>query len=151
MRQPVAIANADDGKTIIVANRRSGSLSVIDTIARSVVAEYDVGRGLADLVSISGGRYLLAVDQTANEVLLLDYQDRTIRVLERLAVSPDPVRLTLSADGLTGIVTSLWSRRLTFISLAPGQPRAPADSRSPGASNCRSVRGNWRRFLLARS
>ena len=119
MRHPVAIANADGGKTIIVANRRSGSLSVIDTASRSVVAEDDVGRGLADLVSISGGRYLLALDQTANEFLLLGYQDRRYRVLDRLTVSPDPVRLALSADGSTCVVASLWSRRLTFVSLAP--------------------------------
>ena len=49
MRQPVALAVRDGGKTVLVANRRSGSLSVIDAAARKVVAEYDVGRGLADL------------------------------------------------------------------------------------------------------
>ena len=55
----------DSGKTLLVANRRSGSLSVIDAAARKVVAEYDVGRGLADLAALPGGRHLLAVDQAA--------------------------------------------------------------------------------------
>ena len=92
--------------------------------SRKVVAEYDVGRGLADLAILPGGRHLLAVDQAANELLLLDYRDRSIRVVDRIKVSPDPVRLVVSADGSSCVVASLWSRRLTFVGLAS---RAPAD------------------------
>src|SRR5690348_6880412 len=65
-RQPVALAFVNGGKTLIVANRRSGSLSVIDVASRRVVAEHDLGRGLADLVALPDGRHLLAVDQAAN-------------------------------------------------------------------------------------
>ena len=36
-RQPVALLLTDGGKTLVVANRRSGSLSVIDAKARTVV------------------------------------------------------------------------------------------------------------------
>ena len=96
MRQPVALVCADGGKTVLVANRRTGSLSVIDTATRQVVAEHDVGRGLADLAMLKGGRRLLAVDETSNELLLIDYHDRAIRVIDRLTVSPGPVRLGCS-------------------------------------------------------
>ena len=122
LRQPVALVCADGGKTVLVANRRSGSLSVIDTAARRVVAEHDVGRGLADLALLPDGRHLLAVDQAANELLLIDYRDRSIQVVDRIPVSPGPVRLVVSADGSLCVVASLWSRRLTFVALASGSP-----------------------------
>src|SRR5262245_60014848 len=98
LRQPVALAFVDGGKTLIVANRRNGSVSVIDAAARRVVAEHDAGRGLADLAALPDGRHLLAVDQAANELLLMTYRDRLIRVVDRLKVSPDPVRLVVAAD-----------------------------------------------------
>ena len=104
--QPVALATGDSGKTLFVANHRGGSLSVIDTEARKVVAEHEVGRGLADLAIAPDGRHLLAVDQAANELLLLDTRDRSIRVVDRIKVSPDPVRLAVSADGSFCIVAS---------------------------------------------
>ena len=118
MRQPVALAVTDGGKTVLVANRRSGSISIVDSEARKVVAEYDVSRGLADLANLPGGRYLLAVDQVANQLLLLDTHQRLIRVVDRIAVSPDPVRLVVPADGSFCIVASCWSRRVTFVGLA---------------------------------
>jgi YVTN family beta-propeller protein len=120
MRQPVAVVCADGGKTVVVANRRSGSVSVIDAASRRVVAEHDVGRGLADLASIKGGRRLLAVDETAIALLLIDYRDRQVRVIDRLAVSPDPIRLALWADGALCAVASRWSRKLTFASVTDG-------------------------------
>src|SRR5262249_23694619 len=89
LRQPVALAFVDGGKTLIVANRRSGSLSVVDVPARRVVAEHDVGRGLADLVALPDGRHLLAADQSSHELLVINYHDRSIRVIDRVKVSPD--------------------------------------------------------------
>src|SRR4051812_22178681 len=47
VRKPVALALSPDGRRLYAANRRSGSLSVIDTEARRVVDEHDLGRGLA--------------------------------------------------------------------------------------------------------
>jgi DNA-binding beta-propeller fold protein YncE len=121
-RQPISLLLTDGGKTLLVANHRGGSLSVIDATARTVVAEYDVGQGLADLAMLPGARYLLAVDQAANAVLLLDHRDRKIRVADRTKVSPDPIRVVVSADGTSCVVASLWSRRLTFLSLASPSP-----------------------------
>jgi len=122
VRQPVALVCADDGKTVFVVNRRSGSISVIDAAARTVVVESEVGRGLADVAALPDGRRLLVVDQAANELLLTSHQDRSIRVVDRLKVSPDPVRLVVSRDGSSSIVASRWSRRLTFVGLATNEP-----------------------------
>ena len=120
LRQPVAAVCADGGRTVVVANRRAGSLSVIDAAARRVVAEYDVGHALADLAILPGGHHLLALDEAANELLLIDYQDHTVRVIDRMKVSPDPVRVSLAADGASCAVASRWSRRLTFAAIGDG-------------------------------
>src|SRR6516164_8982710 len=91
LRQPVAMVCADQGKTVLVANRQTGSLSVIDAESRRVVAEHEVGRRLADLALLKEGRCLLAADETSNELLLMNYRNRAPRVIGRLPVSPTPV------------------------------------------------------------
>ena len=103
-----------------MANRGSGTLSIIDVATTRTVAEHEVGRGLADLAALKEPRRLLAADQASNELLLLDYHDLTVRVLDRLKVSPDPVRLAVLSDGASCAVASRWSRRLTFVSIARG-------------------------------
>jgi YVTN family beta-propeller protein len=124
VRQPVALAVVDGGKTLLAANGRSGSLSVVDIASRKVVAEPEVGRGLADLAALPDGRRLLAVDRAAGELLLIDYHDRSPRVIVRTAVASDPVRVVVLEGGSSAVVASTWPRRLTFVSLAQ---RAPED------------------------
>ena len=144
MRQPVAMAVTDGGGTLLVANRRSGSISVVDASTRKLVAEYDIGRGLTDLADLPGGRYLLATDQAASQLLLIDSHDRIIRVVDRIDVSPDPLRLVVSADGALGVVSSRWSPRLTFVALAK---RDVSDHgprwRFSARPTCRFARKSW--------
>ena len=145
IRQPVALVVVDGGKTLLVANRRSGSLSVVDLASRKVVAEHDVGRGLADLAVLPDGRHLLAVDRAANELLLIEYSDRSTarRRPARGRAGPGPRRRV--ARRLVG------RRGLDLVAPAdvrqPGtpRPRGPTlDCRSPAPSTCRSVRARWR-------
>jgi YVTN family beta-propeller protein len=117
LRRPVALVCVDGGKTLLVANQRSGSISVIDTASR-LIAEHDVGRGLSAIVLVPGGPNLLAVDQAANELLLLLFQNRSLQVVDRLKVPADPIKVAVSRDGSSCVVGSLWSRRLTFVALA---------------------------------
>jgi len=126
LRQPVALVCVDGGKTLLVANRRSGSVSVVDTAARRITAEYEIGRGLADLVVLPGGRHLLAVDPVANELSLLSFRDRSIQRIGRLEIASDLIKVVVSSDGSSCAIASRWSRRLTLISLAG---RTPADAR----------------------
>lgn len=60
VRQPVALSLSRDGSRLLVANARSGSLSVIDLGSSQVVAEHDVGRGLADVAPLADGRHVAA-------------------------------------------------------------------------------------------
>lgn len=117
LRRPIAMTLVDDGRWLLVANRKSGSVSVIDAREQRVVDEFAVGRQLSDLVVAPGGQRLLAIDEAAGELIVLSRQDAQFSVTSRLRVSPYPVAATVSADGNTCYVTSLWSRRLTTVDL----------------------------------
>ena len=54
LRCPVALALADQGTLLLVANQRSGTVSLIDLKARRVAAEVPIGQTLTDLVAVSG-------------------------------------------------------------------------------------------------
>src|SRR5262249_25290165 len=98
-RQPAAVICADHGKTIGVGNPGAGSSSLIVAATRAVVAEHDVGRGLADLAMLKGERQLLAVDELSSELLLVGYHNRVVRIIDRVPTSRYPVRVALTNNG----------------------------------------------------
>lgn len=116
LRRPVALAESADGERLYVANRDSGSISVVDPTAMSVVSEQRLGQRLADLAVLSDGR-LLALDEAAHELLLLKVDRQSLRVTQRLAISSYPVSILVAADGRQATIASLWSRRLTFVEI----------------------------------
>jgi YVTN family beta-propeller protein len=125
LRRPVALASADGGRWLFIANRQSGSISVLDTAALQLVAEVPVGRKLADLAMMPDGGHLLAVDEEAGELILLHRQGAHLRTPRRVQVSPGPVSVQVAADGSCCTVISLWPRRLAIVGLSEpaGIPR----------------------------
>jgi YVTN family beta-propeller protein len=114
LRRPVAVALSSNERFLYSANQSSGSISVIDLSTRRVVAEVDVARRISEMISPADGR-LLATDEAAHELLILDAAGPRVEVRQRLAVAPFPVSLAASADGRLVAVSSLWSRRLSFV------------------------------------
>jgi DNA-binding beta-propeller fold protein YncE len=119
-RGPVALVLADEGKTLLTANRRAGSISVIDTAADRVMGELPVGTKLSALAAVPGGQYLLATDEAAHELLLISRDENSISVVTRLPIAQYPVSVRISPDGKRCFVASLWSRRLSTVSVEPG-------------------------------
>jgi YVTN family beta-propeller protein len=111
-RQPIALASSPDGTQLFVANRKSGSLSVVDLKESRVASEHDVGKGLADLVTLPDGR-LLAVDREGNALLVL----KAVEVEARFPVALDPASVLASSDGKSCVVASTASHQLSVISL----------------------------------
>ncbi len=144
IRRPMAVALMDGGR-LLTANRQSGSISVIDLATRRVLAEYDVASGLADIAALPDNRRVLAADQAGHQILLLDFHADVIRVLARVQVSPDPIRIIVSNEGTSCAVASRWSRKLTFLELT--RDRSPADEPSLEDHSrpwtCRSARASW--------
>jgi YVTN family beta-propeller protein len=115
-RQPVALATSPDGSRLFIANRRSGSLSVVDLKESGVVAEFDVARRLADLATLPDGR-LLAVDPEGDALLVLKVGETSVEVETRFPVAADPSSVLVAPDGSSCVVASTASHRLSVIAL----------------------------------
>jgi DNA-binding beta-propeller fold protein YncE len=118
-RQPVAMALSHDDRWLWVANRRSGTVQLLDLANRRVISELPVGRSLADICWDHARRRLLVVDEQAHQLIQLDVDDTgdppRATVVKRIEVSPFPVSLQLTKDGRRCLIASLWSRRLTLL------------------------------------
>jgi cytochrome c peroxidase len=122
LRRPVALVLVDEGKTLLVANR-NGTVSVLDIAAGRVAAEEKVGRRLADLTATPDGRWLLAADEEANELVVLERSDGAPKVARRVAIGKAPVRVRIGADGKRAFIASLWARCLTLLDLEKTQTK----------------------------
>ncbi|WP_435011006.1 cytochrome c peroxidase [Tundrisphaera lichenicola] len=118
LRQPVAMAASLDGGSIYVANRRSGTISVVDPKLGRVVREVEAGRGLADLALLPDGRHLAVVDRAGDSLVILKVDGTEVAVESRLPVAPDPVSVVLKPDGSGVVVASTASRKLSMIGWA---------------------------------
>ena len=116
VRQPVALVTSD--QLLFAANRRSGTVSVIDLVRRTVIDEIKIGKRLSDLKMIAGGQLLLAVDDKQHQLILLKRDDRSLMVLSRLPIAYSPVSLCVTADGDMCWVASLWSKRITLVNIS---------------------------------
>ena len=117
LRQPVALATSPDGDRLFAANRRSGSLSVIDARRGEVIFEVDAARGLADLAPWPDG-HLLAVDREGDALLVLKVGEGSVSIEARLPVAQDPASVLVAPDGSGCVVASTASHRLSVITLA---------------------------------
>lgn len=118
-RRPVAIAVTK--YALLLANRDSGTISVIDPEERQVVHEHEVRGRLADLKTVPGKpNALWAVDETSHAIIGLRYESGKLIETRRYQVAKYPVTLSVSEDGRLGSVASLWSRRLTVFSIGEG-------------------------------
>jgi YVTN family beta-propeller protein len=118
LRRPVAAAFLDDGRTLCVANHRSGTVSVVDVPDARVREEVPVGQRLTDLAVLPDHRHLLVVDEARHELVALSCGRAGLAVRARLNVGPYPASVAVQADGQRATVASLWSRRVEVIDLA---------------------------------
>ncbi|RMG35520.1 MAG: hypothetical protein D6725_12365 [Planctomycetota bacterium] len=154
VREPVALAAAEP--LLYVANRSSGSLSVIDLRAGVAVAEHAVGRRPVDLQWLVPGRLLVMADELDHSVIVLQTSDDSVDRIARISVAPYPQSVcVLPATNRRGrrrvTAAGLWSRTLTVVDIdidsadhtrAPGTPTrvsTEATRRAEGARNARSV------------
>jgi YVTN family beta-propeller protein len=122
LRRPVALALADGGAWLFVANHRSGSIRVIDTSFLGTLGEAHVGRGLADLAVSPAGRHLLAVDERASELIVLARQGPVLSLVHRVPVALNPVSVQVLGDGSRCFVASLWGRQVSEVDLNATPP-----------------------------
>ncbi|MCI0376786.1 MAG: c-type cytochrome [Gemmataceae bacterium] len=118
LRRPIRLLLVDDGKTLLVAHRDSGTISAVDTERLHTVREAKFGRRLADMTATHDGSKIAVVNEDTGEFVLLARQGLELRELSRVPVGTSPVSVRLSADGQWAVVASLWPRRLAFVDMA---------------------------------
>jgi YVTN family beta-propeller protein len=118
LRRPVALALVAQGRQLLVANQRSGSITVVDAARRQAIAETDVAVALADLAVGAAGQLVFVADTGANEVIALRRRDHNFDELGRLAVDQSPVSLQLDQSGSRLLVAASWARRWYVVDVA---------------------------------
>jgi cytochrome c peroxidase len=112
---PVALTFLANGSRLAIANRTSGTISVVDTGTNTLLGETSAGGKISDLVSCpDNDRFLLATDEERHRLLLLRNEGPKLIVAADIAVAPYPVSVCMTGDGRC-LVASLWSRRLTVV------------------------------------
>ncbi len=116
-RGPAALFVSPDGQRVLAANRRSGTISVVDLDAHSMLSETAVGKKLSSLAAVPGTPLLVTTDEADHTLILVSRQADQIEVVARLPVAPFPVNVVCRSDGKRCYVTSLWSRRLSVFDI----------------------------------
>ncbi len=150
-RRPVAAVALDNGERLAVANRDSGSISLVDTTDWSVVAEVNVGVRLADLAALEGARHLLAVDEAAHEALVIKRDGSRLTVAQRIGVPTSPVSAVITPEGEHAGIASLWARRWSAIEpgAMDGSAEVTATVELPFAPRMQCVLPDGERVLVA--
>jgi cytochrome c peroxidase len=118
LRRPVALALIDGDRKLLVANRDSGTVAVVDLQRLQVISETRVAAKLSDMIAARDGELILASDEEAGAVILLAYRKGALQELRRVKVGPTPVSVQVSNDGSVATVACLWPRRLVIVDLA---------------------------------
>lgn len=120
LRRPVALALSQDESLLYVANRDSGSVTLIDAAKDTVRAEVKFGGRVSDLARVGDGHFLLT-DEAGHRLLMLKAAGNELSVCAQRQVSPYPVAVTASKDGRRAFVSALWTRQLNIVEVEPGK------------------------------
>lgn len=113
-----------DSRSLIVANSKSGTLSVIDTDNEELVGEFAVGEGLS---SIEDARpvhllptieALLVTDKSLHQLIVCTFDGERLEVTDRINVPVAPVDVAVSLDWKYTAVACQWSRRVATFDLS---------------------------------
>ena len=113
-RGPCSVVLLSEGKLLAVANRRSGSVTILDAVSGAIQCETVIGDKLSDIHAVPDTTKIVVTDFAAHELIFASVGESSIRVVRRLPVARYPVSVAVSPDGETFAVASLWSRRLSL-------------------------------------
>ena len=122
LRRPVAIVA--NGDRVLVANRRSGTISVIQPFAGKVVAEHSVAARIADMIAIPHTDAVFVLDDGQDRLLTVSLDDADVSIDFVTNVPKSAVKLVVSESRRRVFVNSKWSRELAAIDFDIGFERA---------------------------
>lgn len=110
VRRPIALAVL--GERLFVANRQSGSLSVIDRASGTILSEHPIAGQIADVVSLPGTESLLVLDDEPPRLWKVTW-DNALPVVELLAELPFAAsKLVVDERHQRIVLTAKWAHRV---------------------------------------
>lgn len=95
--EPSDVALTPDGRTLVVANRRSHTLAFVDVSAAAVTGRVQVGEDPAALLLEPSGRRAYVLGRRSNDLTVVDVGNQA--VVARAATDPEPLRAQLNRAG----------------------------------------------------
>ncbi|MBM83284.1 MAG: hypothetical protein CMJ78_22210 [Planctomycetaceae bacterium] len=107
LRRPVALL-AGRGDTLIVANQRSGSLSIVDLKTRRVVDEHFVAASIADAAALPVGTTVVVLDDQENSVKQVTLSPGRAQVTTLMKLKGQPTKLAVDIENRRLLFTQKW-------------------------------------------
>ncbi|MCG8585856.1 MAG: hypothetical protein MI757_14205 [Pirellulales bacterium] len=114
LRRPVAVAQVDES-TVVVANRRGRSLSVVDVDKLAVAHEYRLQGNPTDIDV--DGRSILVTMTDYPRLAAVSLGESSAKMDWELKLPTYPVSVRISDDGKSASVCCLWARKVVFVRL----------------------------------
>ena len=117
-RKPLGVVVDNDQRVALVANKTSGSISVVGLVGRTVISESKIGTQLSCISKGIEQETYLCTDLDKHELVCFRLTDNKAQVISRTPVAKYPVNIAVDRENKRCSVTSLWSRRVTLINMA---------------------------------
>lgn len=126
LMRPVALVFDDANSRLLVANSRSGTVSIIDAEALEVVDEQPICARIADFVALPSGKAWLALDSEANRLLLVNERDGRFHVAADVALPQSPARVVVNDNGSLACVSCVWPHSVTLVAVSADESQLEA-------------------------
>ena len=113
-KRPIAVVRWGDH--IAVANRDSGSISLLDIEAQTVTNEFPTAERIDDMVGISNS-WLAICDSANSELKLLSYSQDGFKAEQTIDLPVQPVRIEVSPSRDFLAVSLLWAHQVALFDL----------------------------------
>ena len=134
-REPAAVAVAASSGTIYVGDRRSGGILVLDGESLKELAELQTEPGLAALGLTPDGRWGIATNPEAGQVIIFDTSSNTVTHVAQIDGAPDQISFSQE----TAYIRAREAAQIIAIPLAEIDPAAalplnmvPVGQQAPG-------------------
>ncbi len=118
-RRPISIQLDKDGSTLVVANRDSGSISLIDANSLSTTGEFELGKRLSCIEYLNSANLFVATDLEQHKVFCFQVDTAADKANVNLIwakptpQSPSVVRANSSETRFA--IAGLWSRQIELV------------------------------------
>ena len=117
LRRPVGLAVSRQGDALVVANRDSGSVSLVDLVNGKVMHELSVGGRLSHLAAVAEQDAWLLTDTATNELIVIKRQSNVLTLAGRLTLFASPVDIVVSPAADKCYITTTWAHRICVVDI----------------------------------